>query len=178
MNDLIIIGSLLTTVVLIFFYVRKIEAYEDPKAKEIHEKLKLVNPLAANISIKASNQSFTEDKTRTYLCLRDEKGQYYDDNMLMYVALHELAHAISKQIDPDHKTEEFMNNFKMLLKSAENLGFYDPKLPLNYNYCPNTKEIAATNKGSTSSTALSEQFVSANTSHHNHSFADHHLHQH
>ena len=181
MNDLIVVGTLLSALLVIFFYVRKVETYEDPKTKEIHEKLKLVNPLAANISIKASNQSFTEDKARTYLCLRDENGSYYDDNMLMYVALHELAHAISKQIDPDHKTAEFMNNFKMLLKSAENLGFYDPKKPLNYNYCPNTKEIASKNNGSINKEDFSQtpsQTSDLASDSHSHAHSHHGFHHH
>lgn len=160
MNELLIICTLLLGIALIYAYARKVEAFDDPKAKQIHEKLKLVHPLAARLSIKASNQSFTEDKKRTYICLRDEKGNYYDDNMLMYVALHELAHAISKQVDPDHTTTEFANNFKLVLASAENLGLYDPKLPLNYEYCPNTPAIAAANGGTYNPNKSSENFAS------------------
>lgn len=146
MNELITVVGCMMLIVGVYALLRKVETYEDPKTKEIQQKLIRVDIRAAKISIKGSNQSFTEDKTRTYLCLRDEQGQYYDDNMLMYVALHELAHAISESIDPNHETDEFKNNFKMLLAKAADVGVYDPKKPLNYNYCPKTKEIEHFNK--------------------------------
>lgn len=145
MNESLVVTGLLLLVIVMFFFTRRVESYEDPKTKEIHQKLIKVDHRAKNISVVASNQSFTEDKSRTYLCLRDEEGNYYDDNMLMYVALHELAHVISKSVDPHHTTQEFNNNFKLLLKKAEDVGVFDPKLPLNYSYCPNTPEIQRTN---------------------------------
>ena len=146
MNEVYTIIACIILVIGTFLFLRQIETYEDPKTKDIQQKLIRVDIRAAKISIKGSNQSFTEDKTRTYLCLRDENGQYYDDNMLMYVALHELAHAISESVDPNHETDEFKNNFKMLLTKAADVGVYDPKKPLNYNYCPKTKEIEQHNK--------------------------------
>jgi hypothetical protein len=146
MNEVYTIIACIILVIGTFLFLRQIETYEDPKTKDIQQKLIRVDIRAAKISIKGSNQSFTEDKTRTYLCLRDENGQYYDDNMLMYVALHELAHAISESVDPNHETDEFKNNFKMLLTKAADIGVYDPKQPLNYNYCPKTKEIEQHNK--------------------------------
>lgn len=156
MNEWCTIGLLLTSLVAVFYFVRVVESYDDPKIREIQDKLIQVDVRAKNISIKASSQSFTEDKTRTYLCLRDEKGKYYDDNMLMYVALHELAHAISKSVDPDHKTDEFKNNFNLLLKKAADKGLYNPKLPLNYSYCPKSAAIEATNGGPLTPTGVVE----------------------
>ena len=147
LKELVIALGLVAAVYLVFNYVRKVETFEDPKCKQIHEKLVKVDPRAQKLSITGSNQSFTEDKMRVYLCLYDEKGNYYDDNMLMYVALHELAHAISRSIDPDHKTDEFKQNFQMLLDRAANIGVYDKSKPLNYEYCPKTKEIQQTNGG-------------------------------
>ena len=32
------------------------------------------------------------------MCLKDKNGKYYDDNMLNYVALHELAHVLCDEI--------------------------------------------------------------------------------
>ena len=147
MNELLTVLLILVVFYIIYLYVRKVETYDDPKLKDIHDKLIKIDPRAEFISLLGSSQSFTEDKIRTYMCLRDEQGNYYDDNMLMYVAIHELAHVNSKSVDPDHKTDEFKDNFKLLLKKAEDLGLYDPKLPLNYKYCPNTPEIEATNGG-------------------------------
>ncbi len=58
--------------------------------------------------------------------------------MLIYVALHECAHAISKAVDEDHNntSQEFMDNFKMLLDKAEAQGIYDSTLPKPKDYCP------------------------------------------
>jgi len=150
MSELTTILILLICVVIIFHYVKKVESYEDPILKVIHKKLIEVDIRAKKLSLKGSTQSFTEDKTRTYLCLRDENGNYYDDNMLMYVALHELAHAISESVDPNHTTDEFKNNFKLLLAKAADKGLYDPKKPLNYSYCPKTEAIEAQNGGAKS----------------------------
>ena len=56
--------------------------------------------------------------------------------MLMYVSLHELAHAFSDSVDTDHSGKEFKDNFRNLLNKAQTLGLYDPKIPLVYDYCP------------------------------------------
>ena len=71
----------------------------------------------------ASDRSETVNKKEIYMCLKDSNGQYYDYNMLMYVAIHELSHAISVSIDEDHEntSSEFMNNMNMLLEKAKKL---------------------------------------------------------
>jgi len=154
MKDALITVSLLLAVVGIWCWIRKVETYDDPICIEIHRRLIQVDPRAQKLSIKGSNQSFTEDKLRVYLCLYDENGQYYDMNMLMYVALHELAHAISTQVDPSHQTDEFKNNFKMLLDKAAAIGVYDKSKPLNYAYCPkNDARIQETNGENRAQTA-------------------------
>ena len=163
MKELLIVLALLAVVVVAYRLVRKVETYDDPILKQIQENLIRVDIRAKNLSFSGSTQSFTEDKKRTYLCLKDERGQYYDINMLMYVALHELAHAISTQVDVDHTTNEFKTNFNMLLAKAADLGVYDPKLPLNYNYCPKTEAIAKQNGGAdliSSATGSIEQTMS------------------
>ena len=82
-----------------------------------------------------ADESYTEDKKRIYLCLRDENDKYYDYNMLMYVAIHECAHALTDVIDPEHKTVEFKTTFQNLLQKAEKLGLYDPSKEIIENYC-------------------------------------------
>ena len=44
-----------------------------------------------------------------------------DENLLMFVALHELAHVMTKSIG---HTDEFWNNFKFLLKHAAENNLY------------------------------------------------------
>ncbi len=70
-----------------------------------------------------------------YLCLKDESNQYYNRQFLLYVAIHELAHAISKSYDDDHNGREFNENFDMLLDKATRMGIYDPKTEMIENYC-------------------------------------------
>ena len=107
--------------------------------ERIRNDLLKVDPRVQNLKFYASNESFTEDKKFVYLCLKDENGEYYDYNMLMYVCLHELAHAFSESVDEDHTTKEFRDNFQMLLDKAEKIGLYNPNIPLNYNYCPRSE---------------------------------------
>jgi hypothetical protein len=56
-------------------------------------------------------------------CLRsrDEEENMVKKNVMMFVALHELSHLMTKSVG--HKPE-FWNNFKILLKIAINLNIY------------------------------------------------------
>lgn len=55
------------------------------------------------------------------MCIRQANGDFVDKNVLMYVAIHELAHLMTKEIGhPD----SFWYNFKRLTKQAINLGVY------------------------------------------------------
>ncbi len=55
-------------------------------------------------------------------CIRSKKTQELEkDNILMFVALHELGHLMTKSIG---HTEEFWKNFKFLLKEAIKIGIY------------------------------------------------------
>ena len=115
--------------------LNKVETYKDPLIDKIREDLIKVDERVKNLTFQASNESFTEDKRHVYLCLKDKNGKYYDYNMLMYVSLHELAHAFSNSVDENHTSEEFKRNFRDLLKRAEGLKLYDPTQPLIYDYC-------------------------------------------
>ena len=65
-------------------------------------------------------------------CLRskDEKQKLVDLNIMMFVALHELAHTMTKSVG---HTPEFWNNFRILLRNARKLGIY---MRVNYNEKP------------------------------------------
>jgi hypothetical protein len=134
-DQLILLFSFLI-VVMVTLSVNRIYSYDDPLIAQIRANLIDIDSRANKLVFHASNESFTEDKTMVYLCLKDTHGKYYDMNMLMYVALHELAHAVSHTVDTEHKGDEFRNNFNDLLKKAEMKGYYDPKKPLDYAYCP------------------------------------------
>ena len=65
-------------------------------------------------------------------CLRskDERETLVRENIMMFVALHELSHVMTKSVG---HTEEFWNNFRFLLKVAINQGLYQN---INYNDTP------------------------------------------
>ncbi len=109
--------------------------YKDPMIESIQQDLVKLHPKARELTYAASDKSFTEDKKDMYLCIKDQSGNYYPRNFLMYVAIHELAHAISISYDDNHNGHEFNENFDMLLDKASHMKIYDPSIPLLDNYC-------------------------------------------
>ena len=57
------------------------------------------------------------------LCMRMKDGtnSLVDSNLLLFVALHELSHIMTKSVG--HK-DEFWDNFKFVLKEAQDNGYY------------------------------------------------------
>jgi hypothetical protein len=108
---------------------------EEPIIARIKFDCSKLDDIIKTIDFYPADESYTEDKKRIYLCLRDENDNYYDYNMLMYVAIHECAHALTDVIDPEHKTIEFKTTFQNLLQKAEKLGLYDPSKEIIENYC-------------------------------------------
>ncbi len=135
-SDHIILLFCFMFLIFITLYLNKIYSYHDPLIDRIKSDLLKIDPRVETLSFHASNESFTEDKKFVYLCLKDQNDKYYDYNMIMYVSLHELAHAFSDSVDTDHSGKEFKDNFRNLLNKAQTLGLYDPKIPLVYDYCP------------------------------------------
>lgn len=58
---------------------------------------------------------------RIVMCVRQTDGTFVDENVLFYVATHELAHLMTHEIG---HTELFWNNFKMLLSDAVSINLY------------------------------------------------------
>ena len=69
---------------------------------------------------------------KTVYCLRsrDDTNKLVKINTMMFVALHELAHTMSKSIG---HTKEFWDNFRILLRNAIKLNIYNR---VNYNEKP------------------------------------------
>ena len=61
---------------------------------------------------------------------RDSKNRLVKVNTIMFVALHELAHTMTKSIG---HTKEFWDNFRIILRNAGKLGIYNR---VNYNETP------------------------------------------
>ena len=110
------------------------EAYmrNDPILKELRADAIRVDPRIRNLPLYAAEKSYTINKEKTFLCLRDEEGDYYDKNMLMYVLLHEFAHVINHEIG---HPPSFHRVFEDLLNKAEAVGVWDRNKPVVKDYC-------------------------------------------
>ena len=65
-------------------------------------------------------------------CLRtrDTDDRIHDENLMTFVAVHEMAHVMT--VSEGH-TEEFNKNFKFLIQEAVKIGIYKP---INYRESP------------------------------------------
>lgn len=106
----------------------------------------------------AEHTSYSVNKGESvHFCLRQRDGseKLVDENIMMFVALHEMSHMLTESIGhgPD-----FWNNFGWLLREAETRGFYKPvnfkAHPVMYcgvsitdspNYDPNKDKEGGTN---------------------------------
>lgn len=84
------------------------------------------------IKVYKGKKSYTINKRKVFLCLRDENNEYYEDNMLLYVFLHELAHVICDEVG---HTKKFHDIFKDLLDVAVDKNIWDPDEEIIQNYC-------------------------------------------
>ena len=141
---LIIIGFV---VWLIYMQVEEYKLQDDPKLRELKEKfypffdkkdftgnLEPLNKqnLLNKISLYKGDKSYTINKQKVFLCLKDENGNYYPDMALIYVFLHECAHSVCSEIG---HTPLFNEIFDELLLEAAKSGLYDPKYQMIQNYC-------------------------------------------
>lgn len=91
-----------------------------------------------NITESGKNNQYTSYSVnkgeKIVFCIRqkDEDESFVDENTITFVAIHELAHIMTKSVG---HTKEFWNNFEKLLKEA-----VDNKLYQKENYSENPKE--------------------------------------
>ena len=108
----------------------------DNEYKDAINRLKFkYNPNTISESLQNSEfTSYSVNKgEKIVFCLRSKKTQKFEDfNILMFVALHELAHLMTKSIG---HTPEFWKNFKFLLKKAIKINIYKKQ-----NYTNNPKQ--------------------------------------
>ncbi len=99
-----------------------------PNRENVKRLVKGYNPKKISETLPTSEYTaYSENKgEKIAFCLNTEKknGQLIDENTLMFVATHELAHVATKSIG---HTEEFWNNFKFLLKEADEINVYKPE---------------------------------------------------
>lgn len=110
---------------------------DDPMLARMKQKLETCFPEINNTILLKGKKSYTINKSRTYICLKDEKGEYYDENMLIYVIIHELAHVMCPEVG---HTDLFYKIFNELLERGSNCGVYDKRKALIKDYCEYSKE--------------------------------------
>jgi hypothetical protein len=121
-----------------FSEYRKKEEYrnEPEPIKRIRKMYTDIEPLKKDIPIREGTESYTMNKKSITMCLKNPKtGDYYSWNTLAYVALHELAHVVTKQKEKDKHGPIFTKNFLRILKKAKGLGYYNPEEPIPDHYC-------------------------------------------
>jgi len=125
--------------IIIFFSLYKLFELDEMHLKRdpiLHKLRSLTSPLHPDIKklkLYEGEKSYTINKKKIYMCLKDQDGEYYPMNQLVYVFLHEFAHYINKE-DVGH-TQTFHDIFEKLLKDAEEKGIYNPNIPMVENYC-------------------------------------------
>lgn len=135
MNFYIILTLFLLSVAILSITIFRIkEKYEenDEMLIELRRDFQNVFPEMQHIILLKGDKSYTINKKRVYLCLRDSGGKYYPKNMLAYVLLHELAHVKCNEIG---HTEKFHTIFDQLIKTAVQHHLYDPNIPIIRDYC-------------------------------------------
>jgi hypothetical protein len=112
--------------------MKKIVAHLDekyPRDKEnVRRLVSKFNPKKIVETLPTSEYTaYSENKgQKIAFCLNKQKkdnDNLIDENTLMFVALHEMAHVASKTIG--HNTE-FWNNFTFLIEEAEEMQLYTP----------------------------------------------------
>ena len=144
-----IIGILIIIILMLSAWLIKDKKKEEynrhvPKLNIIREKLNKMLPYLSEdrrkkierIKLQPDIKSYTINKHHVHLCLKDPKEpkmeKYYDNNILIYVTLHELAHIFCDEIG---HTKKFFNIFNELIEIATHVKIYDPSIPLPKKYC-------------------------------------------
>jgi Zn-dependent peptidase ImmA (M78 family) len=122
----------------------KLRPFFDPKIVTFNGILKKLNNgnIIDKIPISKGEKSYTINKEKIYICLKDEHKRYYSENMLIYVILHEIGHVLC---DSQGHTEEWRIIFEALQEYAKERGFWNAREPIINNYCEIPNDTNDTN---------------------------------
>lgn len=107
----------------------------DPMLIHLKADLFKIEPRSARLEFYPGSESYTEDKERIFICMKDQSGNYYPYSTLLLVALHELAHAFTDVIDTKHVTKEFLELNNELRQRAIDLGLLREDQMVDPTYC-------------------------------------------
>jgi len=110
--------SVVLTFIILYFFIWGGDSDNQQILNTLSHNLKILSPTTNFVlsENRVSNNTFTLDKKYIFICLKNKNL-----NTLMYVAIHELAHIVSKEYG---HTTEFIMHFQDLLKKAIELGVY------------------------------------------------------
>lgn len=135
-NYIAYIFAFILICILVWLIVNQVKEHhlqDDPMLHTLREILKPVHPIFEKIQLYKGDKSYTINKEKTFLCLYDENGEYYNLQMILTVLLHECAHILNRE-NIGH-TPEFYDQLDKLVKRATELGIYDPNIPPLQDYC-------------------------------------------
>lgn len=126
-----------TLLVLYFVYTKIQEGYlsKDPTIQRLIKKLSPTFPELRRVKVmRSSSTSYTLNKYRVYLCVRSQvTRKTFSDNILTYVLLHELAHALNETYGHG---STYQSIFRSLLNRAIRANLYKHEY-IPSNYCNN-----------------------------------------
>lgn len=106
------------------------------KGHQIIQKLKnmlvgVIPQKYLDLPVVPSGESFTYNKKKIHLCVGD-----FDINTLMYVYLHELAHAMTSPEDSQENAhgDVWKANFDKILNDAQRAGVYNKNIKFDKKY--------------------------------------------
>lgn len=132
-NFFILILEILLIIFLIYNQLSNYYLTKDPMLLKLKKLIEPLDPSFKDLSLYKGKKSYTINKSRIYLCLYDENGEYYPMNLLVYVLCHELAHLLNKK-DRGH-TPAFQEKFEDLIEKATKEGIFNPSIPIDPGYC-------------------------------------------
>ena len=98
-----------------------------PQIKQLNEKFEADPQRFYEATPDSEHVSYSVNKGDSiHLCLRqrdDDKESLVEENIMVFVALHEMGHVITPPTVASHGPE-FWNNFGWLLREAESIGIY------------------------------------------------------
>jgi len=113
----------------------KLKYRNDPRISRMISKFNPDNIVETEPGSKYTSYSINKGE-KMVLCLRSRDGQQrlVKENVIMFVALHEMAHIMTLSVG---HTKEFWDNFEFILKEATALGLYQHINfnSDNYDYC-------------------------------------------
>jgi hypothetical protein len=97
---------------------------DKPFVEQLVKNFKCTSDQFSESTPEAVHTSYTVDKEKVFMCLRQRNAaeELVDENVVTFVALHEMSHVGTESIG---HTPEFWNNFAWLLKQAETMGIYE-----------------------------------------------------